>query len=360
MTKRVLSTDEALESIAAMSTLTEELVMLAVQLSHHAQKLQDRNMWYGRNAQQVVAEWEGRAGQLQELIRQARVLQAQAHAMHRRIRSADTWRTLGAWLMWVPGIGPLWSLGVALWRALESFSPFGQSPATPAPKPVPTPTPRAQPAPRSQTPRSSPPGGRSNQPKRGPAPFPAPSDRLARPAPRTPESPARPRVFPSPISAQELNSRKEAIRAQLNRENEPGWWTKQQCVPWARKRRQSLGGTTFPALGKRGGAKNLIGIYRDSALPLTSETVPDNNFTRVSTLEPGAALVWQPTSPALRGTAGATYGHVAVVEEVYPNAIIVSQSNWPGKPIMVIDMKHVQQNEIFVIPKEARPSNLMR
>lgn len=132
--------------------------------------------------------------------------------------------------------------------------------------------------------------------------------------------------------------------------------TGQQCVDWAKRRRQSLGASPLPAIStyspKDWGAHNYIRIFGDSAVPITPDDVSGTGIA-VAGLRPGAALVWDRGHPGLEGTAGYTYGHVAVVEAVQADGVWVSQANWPGEPAMFIPNEKMRG--LHVVPLDAKP-----
>ena len=125
-----------------------------------------------------------------------------------------------------------------------------------------------------------------------------------------------------------------------------------QCVPWARERRFSLGGEDLPpsSIGKDLSADNYIKIYSSSVEKI-------NNINADSILaktEAGAALV-------IKGTNKNRDGHVAIVEVVQQDGIWISEANWGwvqgvfrGKsPVRFI--KNENLINLFVIPKDANP-----
>ncbi len=97
------------------------------------------------------------------------------------------------------------------------------------------------------------------------------------------------------------------------------------CVAYAKARRPDLTVTDAPIPG----AADYIGYYerKGKTLRLTG-TEPDLR----QVVKPGYAVVWDRGNPALRGTAGYTWGHIAIVEEVYADHVKISQGGWPGRP----------------------------
>jgi hypothetical protein len=128
----------------------------------------------------------------------------------------------------------------------------------------------------------------------------------------------------------------------------------EQCVHWARDRSTSLGGPPLPAVGKYPtddlGARQYLKIFNGQTFQVPQNTT---DLTRVPGLEAGACVVWDKGHPDTRGTAGYTYGHIAVIEAVQPDGVWVSQANWPGHPVMFIPRDKL--STLYVIPRNARP-----
>lgn len=96
------------------------------------------------------------------------------------------------------------------------------------------------------------------------------------------------------------------------------------CVPYAQARRPDLG-----RAGGDGGAANYIDSFRDKGFEFTQDT----DLNQIKT---GYAIVWPRTHEDLKGSPGYTYGHVAIVEHVDPNFVIVSQAGFRDKTNMKI------------------------
>jgi len=110
------------------------------------------------------------------------------------------------------------------------------------------------------------------------------------------------------------------------------------CVDYAKARRPGLGAT-----GGRGGAADYITKYKDKAFQVTD---PNTDLrTKIAT---GYAIVWPRGHPSLKGTAGEAYGHVAIVEEVGPDYVVVSQAGWGKKTRMKIPKGELAT--LYVIP----------
>jgi len=128
----------------------------------------------------------------------------------------------------------------------------------------------------------------------------------------------------------------------------------EQCVHWAQDRSPSLGGPPLPAVGKYPtddlGARQYLKIFNGQTFQVPQNTT---DLTRVPGLEAGACVVWDKGHPDTRGTAGYTYGHIAVIEAVQPDGVWVSQANWPGHPVMFIPRDKL--STLYVIPRNARP-----
>ncbi len=126
----------------------------------------------------------------------------------------------------------------------------------------------------------------------------------------------------------------------------------EQCVQWARDRSASLGGPSLPPIGKHFrddlGAHQYLKIFRGQTFQVPHDST---DLTRVPGLEAGACVVWDRGHPDTRGTAGYTYGHIAVIEAVQPDGVWVSQANWPGRPVMFIPREKL--SSLYVIPRNA-------
>jgi len=112
------------------------------------------------------------------------------------------------------------------------------------------------------------------------------------------------------------------------------------CALYAQARRPDLKST-----GGAGGAADYITKYRHKVFQVPPQTSDLRDY-----LAPGHALVWDRYHPALKGTDGWTWGHIAIVEEVGPDYVIVSQANWPGKPTMKIERQKLIDWGLYVIP----------
>lgn len=130
-----------------------------------------------------------------------------------------------------------------------------------------------------------------------------------------------------PETALEVKQRLSSAIA-TDRDNSAGR-NNNQCVSWARQRRQSLGATTMPAVGTWSdptsphGAKHYVEIYGDNAIPWSElqQQISQNGVVLSKLIPPGTAVVW--------GTSVGPDGHVAIVEQVTEEGIWVSESNWP-------------------------------
>jgi surface antigen len=130
----------------------------------------------------------------------------------------------------------------------------------------------------------------------------------------------------------------------------------QQCVDWARTRREELGATELPHIGAYSnsdlGAHNYVQIYKDSVVQISMGDVSGSSLN-VSGMLPGAALVWDKGDPMLGGGDGYTYGHIAIIEAVQSDGVWVSQANWPGASAMFIPKENL--SGLYIIPPSATP-----
>ena len=112
----------------------------------------------------------------------------------------------------------------------------------------------------------------------------------------------------------------------------------EQCARYAQRRRPTLGRTG----ASDGGAYNYKN--RPTAFQISSE---DNDLT--SRIAPGYAIIWDNDHPDMVKY-GNTLGHVAIVEKVEGNRVLVSQANWTGKDEMWLTLDQLQSKEMYVLP----------
>ena len=115
------------------------------------------------------------------------------------------------------------------------------------------------------------------------------------------------------------------------------------CAVYARARRPDLGYTSD---GKKeftdGAAANYKSKFSDTAFRLEPA---DGDYTNI--IGKGYALVWEPGIPNSTDI-NPTYGHVAIVEEVGPDYVVVSHSGWgPGTTTR---FTFQQLQHVWVIP----------
>lgn len=157
-------------------------------------------------------------------------------------------------------------------------------------------------------------------------------------------------------SKEEVNNRSSEIAQSMNSWPE----STEQCVSWAARRRQELGGSALPATGifadRNGapkfevakdtyrdvGAEKYINIYQGSVRQINQTNTDDlwKDF------KPGAALVW--TADQMPGSGGA--GHIAIIEAVDGDRIWISQANVPGKVIVSYSKEELAKMGIYLIP----------
>ncbi len=151
--------------------------------------------------------------------------------------------------------------------------------------------------------------------------------------PTSPEKPQQtaipePQKAPPPPGDAPLTAARDA--AHPLRPADPEWYHPSTgCVQYAINRRPDLRVTDAPIPG----AADYIPYYDSKGQVLRLQGT-EADLRQV--VKPGHAVVWPRGHSDLAGTPGATYGHVAIVEEVYPDRIVVSQAGWPGKPRMEI------------------------
>jgi hypothetical protein len=149
--------------------------------------------------------------------------------------------------------------------------------------------------------------------------------------------------------------RVEAIKTKIEREmgRLPDPWEDtegEECVAWARLRRNRLNATPMPATGAypQGddvalyGAWNYNHIYQDATKPVEAHPLEQQGIVA------GDALISRPTTSN-------PWGHIAIVEAVYPDGLIISQANVKQARIV----KFVPRDELaswLRIPAEASPT----
>ena len=90
------------------------------------------------------------------------------------------------------------------------------------------------------------------------------------------------------------------------------------CATYARDRRPDLGSTqSNNEEFADGAAANYISKFEDTAFQ-----IDDSGENLTDIIGPGYALVWEPSHPG----ADDTYGHVAIIEEVYADHVIISEA----------------------------------
>ncbi|MDQ2809057.1 MAG: CHAP domain-containing protein [Chloroflexota bacterium] len=170
-----------------------------------------------------------------------------------------------------------------------------------------------------------------------PVPTPTPRPWPAQPVPHTPMPPPPPHSGNGGGGASGGTTSSEgptpvALHDGVNPSNYSS------CAIYAQTRR--------PDLGYTGGAGGAADYLTKPGLTHYQITANDTNLQdRIAT---GYAIVWDRNNPSLAGTPGYTYGHVAIVEQIYPDHVVVSQANWPGHPTMSISRDQLES--LYVIP----------
>jgi len=150
---------------------------------------------------------------------------------------------------------------------------------------------------------------------------PIPPDRTIKPYPQPPTTPTLKKVTGKPSSY--------------------------TCATYAKDRRPDLG-STGPATEQypQGAAANYKNKFSDTAFQINQN---DGSLTDV--IGPGYALVWEPDHPY----ADNTYGHVAIVEAVYPDHIVISEAVRDANGVYYIREKTISyeelnNNSVWLIP----------
>ncbi len=112
------------------------------------------------------------------------------------------------------------------------------------------------------------------------------------------------------------------------------------CALYAQARRPDLGPTDG-----QGGAADYIERFRHKVFQLPSDASDLRQHLSV-----GYAVVWNRGHPTLAGTPGAQHGHVAIIEQVEPDEIVVSHTNWGNSFRMTISRKQLLDWGLYFIP----------
>ena len=110
------------------------------------------------------------------------------------------------------------------------------------------------------------------------------------------------------------------------------------CVDYAQRRRTDLGAT-----GGEGGAADYIEKFADRRFQIDDSIVDLREKIPI-----GAAIVWPRHHSDLAGTAGYENGHVAIVEEVGPDYVWLSQAGWGQLTRMKVSKADLAS--LFIIP----------
>jgi len=151
--------------------------------------------------------------------------------------------------------------------------------------------------------------------------------------------------------AQRVAAIKTKIEQEMGRLPDPSENAEgEECVAWARLRRDKLDGTPLPATGAypKGddvalyGAWNYNHIYQGATRPFAADPLAQQSVVA------GDALISRPTT-------GNPWGHIAIVEAVYPDGLIISQANVKQAKIV----RFVPRDELaswLRIPADASPT----
>jgi surface antigen len=158
-----------------------------------------------------------------------------------------------------------------------------------------------------------------------PAPTPLPKD------PRLPEHIASGQK-PQPVQIiPEPGKPKPVPLAKTNPPTSDG-----SCALYAQSRRPNLGPVGNSGNGNTG-AGNYIYKYKDTVFQTAKN---DNLVEKIAT---GYALIW----PIGHPQANATYGHIAIVEAVYPDHVVISQA---GSPETRMELSRDFVSTLYVLP----------
>lgn len=100
------------------------------------------------------------------------------------------------------------------------------------------------------------------------------------------------------------------------------WNNTKWCVAYARARRPDLGSTQSDRERYTDeAAANYICKFEEKAFQITKDDVSNEEGGLTNIIGVGYAVVWE---PGVVDGYDKTYGHVAIVEEVYPDRIVIS------------------------------------
>jgi surface antigen len=112
------------------------------------------------------------------------------------------------------------------------------------------------------------------------------------------------------------------------------------CAEYAQQRRPDIGSTSAP-----NGASNDQGAYnykyKEGAFQLS-----DNKQDLRDVIAPGYALVWDKSTPGVNQT----YGHVAIIEEVYEDHVVVSHSGWKTGTSSEFTIDYISTRHLYIVP----------
>lgn len=120
------------------------------------------------------------------------------------------------------------------------------------------------------------------------------------------------------------------------------------CALYAQKRRNVEPYALGPTNAVDGGAAGYIDKFKSTAFQIPqpgSGTVDLHNI-----IAKGYTLVWPRNVIQPQGSPGWTYGHVAIVEEVGSDYVIVSQAGWGNKSTMKVTLIDFEKWNLWLIP----------
>jgi surface antigen len=150
------------------------------------------------------------------------------------------------------------------------------------------------------------------------------------------ETPDQQAAVSAPLSGGTLNTASpSASPAPSKRETEAATPKKgEQCVAYAKRRRSDFAEHSI------GPADNLINIYSETIFQL------DENTTDLTSLAEGYAIVWHRDHG---GGINSDAGHVAIIDEVGPDYVLVSEAN-PVNVGRQIPLSKLTSNTVYFIP----------
>ena len=126
----------------------------------------------------------------------------------------------------------------------------------------------------------------------------------------------------------------------------------ESCATYARKRRNDLGRNDLGHTSEHhdpdsGYDKEAAANYKN--IPGSFELSNQDNISDLTkVIHEGDAIVWDKGAISSDYPEGHRYGHVAIVEKVYPDRVVVSHANWSGGN--EFSTAQISRKGLFIVP----------